>query len=467
MINNKSQGNIKRVKVLLKVFIFSLALVSVVGCEKMLEVDMPTNQISSDQVFENTQTADAALSGLYAGLYDSSPLSGDHTGRFLGVYTDELNFYPASSNNGMLEAFQNTLIDSNVLVNTYWTNAYQKVYMCNSIIEGVENSVSLSQNDRNRLKGEAMVIRSILFFYLQQVYGDIPYPVTTNFMINQSIGKTTSAEVLQRIESDLKEAALLLLDTYRNTERIFLNRKASQLYLAKVLMTEKKWAEAETVLKEIKNSSLYQFQNDITKVFDKSSSHILWQLKPKNPGDPTKEAGLYYFANAAPTSVALSPSMFNAFEASDKRKLNWITAVTVGANTWYRINKYKNISNNTSEYSIVLRLEEVYLLLAEALAQQDKIGEALPLINAVKQRAGVNLLTQPMSKESLLNEILSENRKEFFTETGHRFIDLKRNDKLNTLISVKPNWKSFHRVWPIPQKEILLNNNLNPQNEGY
>jgi hypothetical protein len=442
-------------------------LTTCLSCEKMLEVDMPTNQISAEQVFENVQTANAALSGLYAGLYDNSPLSGDQTGRILGLYTDELNFYQATSNTGIIEVYQNSLIDSNPLINTYWTNAYQKVYMSNAILEGVEYSASLPAADKQRLKGEALVIRSVLFFYLQQLYGDIPFPVTTNYMINQSIGKTPSAEVLERIETDLKEAAPLLSDTYRNAERIFLNRKAAQLFLAKVLMTQKKWNEAELVLKEIRQSSLYQFQNDITKVFEKTGTHILWQLKPKNNTDPVKEMSSYYFANAAPLNAALSPAFYQIFDPADKRRLNWITPVMVGANTWYRVNKYKNTANNTTEYSVVLRLEEVYLLLAEALAQQDKTTEAVPLINAIRQRAGISLLNVPVSKETLLNEILTENRKEFFTETGHRFMDLKRNNQLNSLTGVKPNWKTYHRLWPIPQKELLLNNQLNPQNEGY
>lgn len=442
-------------------------LTTCISCEKMLEVDMPTNQINSDQIFENIQTANAALSGLYAGLYDNSPLSGDQTGRILGLYTDELNYYQATSNTGIIEIYQNTLIDSNPLVNNYWTNAYQKIYMSNAILEGVENSTALPSAEKERLRGEALAIRSILFFYLQQVYGNIPYPVTTNYMINQSIEKTPTAEVLQRIESDLKEAVPMLTDSYRNVERIFLNRKSAQLFLAKVLMIQKKWNEAEIVLKEIRQSSLYAFQNDITKVFEKSGTHIIWQLKPKNNTDPVKEMSSYYFANAAPLNAALTPAFYNIFDASDKRKLNWITPVTVGSNTWYRVNKYKNTTNNTTEYSIILRLEEVYLLLAEALAQQDKTSEALPLINAIRQRANISVLTLPLTKEALLSEILLENRKEFFTEFGHRFMDLKRNNQLTILSGVKTNWKTFHQVWPIPQKELLLNNKLNPQNEGY
>lgn len=141
--------------------------------------------------------------------------------------------------------------------------------------------------------------------------------------------------------------------------------------------------------------------------------------------------------------------------------------VQVGQNVWYRADKYKNRTSNTTEYSIVFRIEEAYLLLAETYAQQDKTALALPYLNASRLRAGLSAIQLPISKNDVLNEILLESRKEFFTEMGHRFLEMKRYDILNTLQTVKPNWKTYHALWPIPQKELLLNPNLNPQNEGY
>ncbi|MFC3158069.1 RagB/SusD family nutrient uptake outer membrane protein [Chryseobacterium arachidis] len=129
--------------------------------------------------------------------------------------------------------------------------------------------------------------------------------------------------------------------------------------------------------------------------------------------------------------------------------------------------KYKLRSANTLEYSVVFRLEEVYLLLAESLTQQNNIADAVPFVNKIRQRAGLPVLNAGITKDVLLTEILNENRREFFTEMGHRFLDLKRNEQLNQLASAKPNWKEFHKLWPIPQKELLLNSKLNPQNTGY
>ncbi len=450
-----------------KLYTFLIFTLSMVSCEKLLEVDTPANQITSGQVFENVQTANAALSGLYAGLWDNSPLAGDQTGRLLGVYTDDLDFYGTTSNNGTLELFQNTLVDSNPAVYSYWANAYQKIYLANAIIEGVNASSGLSSADKARIKGEALLVRSILYCYLQQIFEDIPYVTGTDYTLNQSLSKTSAPQVLARLANDLNESLSLLAEPYRNTERIFPNRSVSRLVLAKVYLLQNRWSDAEILLKEILQNPLYQFQNDPSKIFEKSGTHILWQLKPKNQGDSTKEITAYYFSNSAPTSVALSQSLMQSFASTDRRKQLWTTAVTFNNNTFYRANKYKNLSNNTTEYSIVYRLEEVYLMLAECLAKQDKVTEAIPLVNAIKQRANVQLIQQPVTKEALINEILSENRKEFFTEMGHRFFDLKRENQLQNLALVKPNWKSFHQLWPLPQKELLLNPNLNPQNTGY
>lgn len=444
------------------VLLFCVLLFS---CEKMLEVETPSNQIGKDKVFTDVQTANAALAGLYAGLRDNSPLSGESLGAFLGVYTDDLDSYALTDTNGVLALYHNQQTDTNSTVYSVWSTAYQHIYAANAIIEGVRAS-ALPGNEKNRIEGEALLVRSILLFYLQQIFGAVPYPVSTDYMVNQSLSRVESGEVLSRLEADLLRCGALLPDQYRDAERVYPNRKGAELMLARVYMLEQKWAQAETVLKVILGSPLYSFQNDLSKVFQKDSKHIIWQLKPANPGDPVKEAMLYYFSGAAPTGYALSESLMSSFEAGDLRKQQWMVPVAAGGNTWYRVNKYKNITINDTEDSIVFRLEEVYLLLAEALAQQNKVGEALQYINPVRQRAGLSALAS-VSKEVLLSEILLENKREFFTEMGHRFLDLKRNNRLSDLQAVKPNWKPFHSLWPVPQKDLLLNPNLKPQNNGY
>ena len=437
------------------------------SCDRMLEVKIPANQISSELVFENVQTADAALAGLYANLRDSGPVSGGAGGSGImwGMYTDDLDSYSTSGENR--EIWLNVHTANNSAVLSFWTASYRSIFLANSIIEGVTKSQALSETDRARIKGEALTVRSLMYFYLMHIYGDVPYAVSTDYTINQALRKTKLTDMEVILENDVKEAVSLLQDPYRNAERIFPNKKAAQLLLAKIYMQQQKWGMAENVLTEILGSPLYTFEQDVSKVFQKSGSHIFWQLKPKNANDPTKEIQVLYFSGAAPTLYALSPGLISSFTASDKRLHQWTAAVTAGPNTWYRADKYKNRTNNANEYSIVFRLEEAYLFLAEALAQQNKVPQALPYVNATRLRAQLPAVAVPITKEVVLNEILLENRKEFFVEMGHRFLDLKRAGRLNDLKNTKLNWKDEFRLWPVPQKEILLNPNLKPQNNGY
>ena len=435
------------------------------SCDQLLETDIPANQLSANLVFESPQTADAALAGLYAGLYDQSPLSGDASGALLSYYTDDL-LYLSQSNPTFSAFYTNQLLPGNTMIENYWNQAYQKIYYANAIIEGTSLSPALGEAQKKRLTGEALVARAILYTYLVQVFGDIPYPTATDYRVNQNLPKMTTQQIYQQITQDLNRAHDLLEDTYRHAERIYPNKTVALFLLARVQMLRKQWGAAETSLTTVINNPLYVFQENISKVFDKSGQHILWQLKPLNNNDPTKEAQVYYFTGI-PTVNALNPDLINSFSSEDVRKQEWTTAVSTTGITWYRANKYKNRTNNLNEYSIVIRLEEAYLMMAEVLAHQDRLAEALPYVNRIRQRAGLAAITSVTDKEHLLTIIKDEFRKEFFTEGGQRFFVLKRMDLLETLLPVKPHWKSYHRLWPIPQRELLQNANLLPQNDGY
>jgi hypothetical protein len=438
------------------------------SCEKLVEVDYPSNQIGTTQVFDDINTANAALGSLYAGLRDKSIISGNNYGAggpLLATYADELDCY-YNDQNGYLDIYHNQLHETNTVVASTWQTAYKLIYYANSIIDGVENSTALSDTDKNRIKGEALLIRSLIYFYLQQIFGNIPYTTSLDYEYNRTISKTEAGAVLEQIETDVKEASSLLTNDYQNTERIYLNRKAAQLLLARIFLIKSEWSQAEMMSDSILLSPLYHFQTNINDVFHNSGTHILWQLKPQSSGNPTKEASFYYFSGAAPNAYALTTDLVNSFSDVDLRKQTWMAQVTFNGNSWYRAYKYKNRSNNTNEYSIVFRLEEVYFIKAEALARQNRFDEALPYLNATRVRAGLTAFTS-LSSDSFYNELLAEKRREFFTEFGLRFLDLKRMGRLSDIITLKPSWEDYKQVWPIPKSEILMDQNLLPQNIGY
>lgn len=436
------------------------------GCEDLVDTEYPSNQIGRVQVFEDIQTANAALAGLYASVRDRYVLKTNYgLGPLLDSYTDNLKCF-LDDQNGVMDIYNDSPQATNSTIKTVWNNAYEEIYYANSIIYGAEHSTELSQEEKDGIIGEALFVRSLVYFYLQQVFGDIPYTTSLDYEYNQDLNKTESNKVLEQLEFDISKAIDLLSNEYRDAERIHPNKKVAELLLAKLYLTEHKYELAQQKLTNILQSSLYQFQDDINEVFHKSGNHILWQLKPANNGDPTQEAAFYYFTDSAPNSYVLTHDLIEVFDDNDLRKQLYMEEVVFKDDSWYRPNKYKNRINNTSEYSIVFRMAEVNGLMAEALAGQNNFSEALPYLNKTRVRAGLTPILS-LSGEGFVNELLNEKRREFFTEFGQRFLDLKRFNRLGQLKGLKPNWTTNNKLWPLPQAELLLNSNLGPQNEGY
>ena len=143
--------------------------------------------------------------------------------------------------------------------------------------------------------------------------------------------------------------------------------------------------------------------------------------------------------------------------------------VTEGTATWYYPFKYKQPfpTGSSQEYAVQLRLEEMYLIRAEARLKQGDEEGAKQDLNTIRNRAGLPDSNATDSNE-LMTDIVQERRVEFFTEHGHRFFDLKRTGLLDAqLTGIKSGWNTTDSALPLPQKELSLNKNLLPQNAGY
>jgi hypothetical protein len=119
---------------------------------------------------------------------------------------------------------------------------------------------------------------------------------------------------------------------------------------------------------------------------------------------------------------------------------------------------------------MVLRLGELFLIRAEARAQQNNLQSALSDLNVIRKRAGLPNVNVN-GKDSLLLSILHERQVELFAEWGHRWFDLKRTGNIDRIMNlVTPQkggiWKTTSRLFPLPEGDIEKNNNLN-QNPGY
>jgi len=457
------------------------------SCRKFTVIPAPQNSINAANVFTNDATAISAVTSFYA-LLSSHELENStdmmSAPLYCGLTGDELVLFSgATSNNTFVQYYSNNINESRDF--NFWPLLYSYIYNANSAIEGLNASGSLTPVVKKQLLGEAKFFRAFAYFYLVNLYGDIPLITTTDYKINSLKARTSRSEIYNQIISDLTDAELLLSDKYLNstllkstTDKIRLTKWASAALLARAYLYNSKWAEAEQQATLVINSGIYRLGNLTANdyVFSKNSPEAIWQLQPVIFGWNSQSAQIFSLTTGGPDlshPVFLSDQQLQAFEVGDQRKVNWVDSVTVSGATYYFPSKYKisAVPSAVTEYEMIFRLGEQYLIRAEARAKLGaNLNGALDDINQIRIRAGLpgNTLS---TQADLLLSIEHERQVELFTESGHRWFDLKRTGKIDDvmkLVSPKKGgqWSSYKQYFPIPLRELQLNPNL-VQNPGY
>ena len=452
-----------------KLALILTVLLALNSCEEFTAVDLPESQLASTSVFENESTARAALASIYAQIRERGFVSGTTIGGtlLLSSYSDDLDFY---GNNLDIQQFSNhTVLASNLFLNELWASGYSQIYATNALLEGVQKSTSISTEVKNQLIGEALFLRSLIHFYLANLFGSIPYVTTTDYELNSTINKTLEHDVYGLILSDLQYSESLVSAAYPSIDRVRVNKATVTALEARLYLYIGNWSDAESAATAIIQNPLYVWQPDVSKVFLKDSPSIIWSLHPGIAGLNTNDARTFAASDGPPTESLLSTNLYNEFELGDLRKTMWIKTVADGANTYHQAYKYKNYSSTTvsEEYTIVFRLAEQYLIRSEARAKLGNISGAQEDLNMIRHRAGLSD-TNASTPADLLTAIIKERRSELFTEQGHRWLDLKRTGTAASALSfLKSGWRATDVLLPIPNKELLLNGNLLPQNSGY
>ncbi|GGF14284.1 RagB/SusD family nutrient uptake outer membrane protein [Flavobacterium limi] len=450
--------------------LFLTTTVIISSCESFLEVDLPKSQLASSAVFEDYNTAEAALLNIYSNIRDKGILTGTGQGisNTLGNYTDEL-VSSETPNNFSVNFYKNSLLPSNTTVNGFWNASYNQIYAANAIIEGTEKSQNLTLEQKKQLQGEALFIRSLLHFYLAQLFGDIPYITDTDYKKNSSVSKTSVAVLYEKISSDLKNASELLPLQYLDQNRVRPNSITAKALLSRIYLYAKLYESASNMASSVLNQQEIYTLETTDKVFLVTSRETIWQLQAGVAGRNTAEATYFTFTTVPPPQVSLTGSLVNSFEPGDLRRSGWIKTVSKNTAVFYHPFKYKenNATTVSKEYSIIFRTAEQYLIRAEARVYQGDLIGAKEDLNKVRNRAGLND-TSAVTQQEIITALIIERRHELFTEQGHRFFDLKRTGMLDSVLGdSKSGWNSTDNLMPIPQSELTLNKNLMPQNPGY
>lgn len=508
MINNKKYLNtavarfsFRRVSKLLLLCITAAFLIGHAACKKLVESEPPSDYLSGSNVYATDATAIAVLNGLFAsanGRFQET----ESIGLLAALNADEMTLYSGMELNTLLGHYKNALSqtpDAAISGAEAWGTLYGFIFKCNAAIEGLSVSESLTPAVKQQLLGEAEFFRAFCYFYLVNLFGDVPLPLTTDPEVNTRLPRSSTTQVYDQIITDLQNAegnlsAEFLKETLLSstTERVRPTKWAAAALLARVYLYWAEWEKAEekaTIV--ISNNALFGLPA-LNDVFLKNSMEAIWQLQPTAVNFNTEIAQVLVIPSTGlsyTNPFFLSDTLLNSFEAGDNRAAlgNWIDTTmyeltsalndTVAYSNKYKLNLQDTTiksASNMKEYFMMLRLGEQYLIRAEARAQQGNLNGAAEDLNAVRKRAfSPEKPVTANDKTTLLAAVLHERQVELFTEWGHRWLDLKRTDKVDEVMTgitpLKANgapWQLYQKLYPLPLTDLQRAPNL-LQNEGY
>lgn len=447
-----------------------------ISCKKFVEVGPPKTQLIEPVVFSNDATATSAGMGLYSRINGNLlDISFGGTAIFTALAADEI--YNTSANSTYDPFSKNSLLSNTSNISTLWSTAYGIIYYSNSILEGLSTSTGISDSIKNQLTGEAKLVRAFHYFLLANLFGDVPLILTTDYRINAVMGRTLKSQIYLQIIQDLKDAQNLMSNTYFNAdntpgiERVRPNKSAAAALLARVYLYTGDWVNAEIQASSvISNTSQYFLESNLNNVFLKNSNEVIWQIMPVLSSSNTAEGRLFNTSSStSKPTFAVTPFLQNAFEPADQRKVSWTKTNISGGQPYIYPYKYKVRTTGApyTEYNIILRLAEQFLIRAEARIQQNNIAGAQADLNTIRIRAGLTN-TNASDKPSLLTAIEHERQVELFTEWGHRWFDLKRTSRVDPILGMEKSlyWQITDALFPIPLGQIIYNPSL-VQNPGY
>jgi len=343
----------------------------------------------------------------------------------------------------------------------------------------------LSAATKSSLTGEAEFLRAFCFFYLANFYGDVPLTSTTSYQTNSLMERTPKVQVYQQIISDLKNAQNSLATDYSlsNGQRTRANSWAATALLARVYLYTGQWDSAVLASTDVINNTTLYSLDTLNGVFLANSTEAILQLMQNFNGNINSVATAEGYTFIPPDSTSspnyyLTPQLLSAFDSGDQRRTNWIDSTDYnngnGPTYYYYPYKYKiNATtanpNNITEYPMLLRLGEQYLIRAEAEANLggSEISQAIADLDTIRQRAGLPAYGGGQDQTSVLNAVYHERQVELFAEFGHRWLDLKRTNRATSILGlIKPQWTPNAVLYPVPYSEMQADPNLT-QNPGY
>lgn len=487
----------------------ALSTASLSSCESLLDLK-PEASIPAEDALNTVSNLNAAMLGTYKIVADpylygsrlimNAELLGDGGDiGFLGTYDQNRQFH------------RKTVNTVNPDVRLLWSTAYQGINSCNIIISKAETLTD--KTAQAKLKGQALFLRSMLYFDLVRAFGKQYEAGTANtpgvpLILKPTLASTdikfaarnTVGQVYAQVIADLKQAATLLDGT--QTDGRYATTDAANALLARVYLQQGDYKNARDMANTVIEAGNYNLVGKYEDVFNKSANTsedilAIQSTKQDNNNGISVFYGAFYLGGrgdiemrqqhldryefvemTAERDFVVGPAEENLYEEPNNYDAAIAPGSTIEAGATYYVadarfgqfyddagtihtGKWYNLLDGTVP---LIRLSEMYLIRAEAnfmLGQKVGASPAADL-NMLRERVGLPAIEEA---DLTIGHIKRERRVELAHE-GHAIHDVKRWKESLKQGDATFLYNSSKLVLPIPQRELDITPELG-QNEGY
>jgi len=470
------------------IILFSLALVSLFGCQKLTEE--PKAKITPVTYFQSQQDLDGAVAAMYE-CYAHDYGYG-FTSRMDAMFgSDDLATHYLSNKRPQRLFDQLNSNPTEDGVTQGWSPFWTGIYQANNVLVNY-SKVPTTDDLKNAAAAQAYFLRAWAYYMLVRTYGPVPISIGAADL-TKKLPRAAVADVYAQIVSDLNQAITTFPSGYAIAPDKA-NPLAAQALLADVYLTMTGWpindatnyATAAAAANVVIQANKYTLVPDYLTMFSLNNhSESIWALQ-FNKGNGTAQRG-YGQSSIVDDEVGIDGSSgwddffpeVNFFKAAPKCtrtdetfvttiKLRNSDGVTYNLVPWnssltdVRHPEYKKfryglgvpgagdgctetatqiitMNASTNKTNDIIRYPMVLLDYAEAsaMAAGAPTAASYSAINIVRARAGEQPLTEGLSATAFRDSVVFERAYEFCGENGMRWFDICRLQLLPTIVAAR------------------------------
>lgn len=266
-----------------KIFYAILSIISASMISSCNKLDLTPHDRTTDvEYWNNPESAFYAVNKCYQGLNNAYEV----------LYADAMtdNAYTKVTNSYNQYIGNGTYSTADGYVHSVWSSRYNGIHQCNQLLNNIDLVPNISQELKNRYRGEVLFIRAYHYFELYSKFGDIPY-FTHVISIDESktISRIPRETVVGNVLDDLNEVINnnYLPANYDTQNKGRVTRWAAMSLKARILMFEGagKYSEVLDITNKIINEGGFSLHGNYENLFtveQENNSEVILDVQYKS-----------------------------------------------------------------------------------------------------------------------------------------------------------------------------------------